>query len=82
MNFCLDLCIYMDNSLEVFLEKFSFTSTFFLLKMQKTTFLKIQPRKQQFSNPGVLNISVPIVKMWKLTFPAQYFNIFEMYNSI
>ena len=29
MNFRLDLCIYMDNSLVVFLEKFSFTSSFF-----------------------------------------------------
>ena len=29
MNFCVDLCIYMDNSLVVFLEKFSFTSSFF-----------------------------------------------------
>ena len=40
MNIRLDLCIYMDNSLVVFLEKFSFTSSvvfffFFLLKMQK-----------------------------------------------
>ena len=42
----------------------------------------LQPRKQQFSNPGVLNITVPIVKMWKLTYAVQYFNIFEMYNSI
>ena len=29
MNFRLDLCIYMDNSLVVFLEKFSFASSFF-----------------------------------------------------
>ena len=35
MNFRLDLCIYMDNSLVVFLEKFSFTSSFFGVKMQK-----------------------------------------------
>ena len=41
MNFRLDLCIYMDNSLVVFLEKFSFTLFFFFIKMQKTKFLKI-----------------------------------------
>ena len=34
MNFRIDLCIYKDNSLVVFLEKFSFTSSF-LVKMQK-----------------------------------------------
>ena len=34
MNFRLDLCIYMDNSLVVVLENISFTSLF-LLKMQK-----------------------------------------------
>ena len=45
-----------------------------------TSFL--QWREQKFSDPGVLNISVPIVKMWKLTFLVQYFNNFEMYNSI
>ena len=43
---------------------------------------KYNPHKQQFSNPGVLNISIPIVKIWKLTYAVQYFNIFEMYNSI
>ena len=41
MNFRLELCMYMDNSLVVLLEKFSFTSSFFWLKMQKRTFLKI-----------------------------------------
>ena len=30
MNFRLDLCIYMDNSLVVFLENFSFTSSFYV----------------------------------------------------
>ena len=32
----------------------------------------LQPRKWQFSNPGVSNISVPVVKKGKLTFPVQY----------
>ena len=45
MNFRLDLCIYMDNSLVVFLEKFSFTSSIFVKdakkKKKKKTFLKI-----------------------------------------
>ena len=35
MNFRLDLCIYMDNSLVVFLEKISFTHSFFLVKNAK-----------------------------------------------
>ena len=33
MNFCLDLCIYIDNSLGVFLGKFSFTSSFLVKKI-------------------------------------------------
>ena len=32
---CLDLCIYMDNSLVVFFDKFSFTSSFFFVKNAK-----------------------------------------------
>ena len=30
----------------------------------------LQPHKQQFSNPGVLNTSIRVVKMWKLTVPV------------
>ena len=33
----------------------------------------LQLCKQQFSNSGVLNASITVVKMWKLTFPVQYF---------
>ena len=40
MNFRLDLYIYMEHSIVVFLEKFSFTSSFFV-KNAKKTFLKI-----------------------------------------
>ena len=38
MNFRLDLCIYMDNSLVVFLEKFSFTSSFFVKNTKNNVF--------------------------------------------
>ena len=41
MNFRLDLCIYMDNSLVVFWESFLSLPRFWLKMQNKTTFLKI-----------------------------------------
>ena len=38
MNFSLDLCIYMDNSKVVFLEKFTFPSSFFFLNAKNNVF--------------------------------------------
>ena len=38
MNFCLDLCIYIDNSLGVLLGKFSFTSSFLVKNAKNNVF--------------------------------------------
>ena len=38
MNFCLNLCIYIDNSLVCFLEKFSFSSSFLVKNAKNNVF--------------------------------------------
>ena len=40
MNFCLNMCILMGNSLPVFLEMLSFNQQIIAVKIQKSTFLK------------------------------------------
>ena len=50
MNFRIDLCIYKDNSLVVFLEKFSFTSSILVKNAKKKMQKKCKKKKKKKKN--------------------------------